>query len=262
MPPAAPDLTIVIPTYNERTRIGELVEQLFGEAGTHRIALEVVIVDDNSPDGTGAVADELTTRHRVRVVHRAGKLGLGSAVSAGFAQASAPVFGVMDADFSHPPAIVPRMYRAFVATGCDFLVASRYIPGGSTRNWPLRRQLMSRIGCLLAAGLTPIVDATSGFFMLKPAVAERAGLRASGFKLCLELLTRGRPRKLVEVPYVFDERQQGESKMTTSEGTGYLRQLVRLYSSGERTARTVEYRRLSPAEVEGMAHKSQPPDAN
>src|SRR5215204_209550 len=96
-------LSIVVPTYNERTRLGELVEAVFAVFASHGIDGELVIVDDGSPDGTGDVADDLATRHRIQVVHRPGKLGLGTAVIDGFAVARGDVLGVMDADLSHPP---------------------------------------------------------------------------------------------------------------------------------------------------------------
>ena len=98
------------------TRIAELTRALFAACAEHGLQLELVIVDDNSPDGTGAVADELAREYRVRVIHRSGKLGLGTAVVAGFAAASADIVGVMDADFSHPPALVPRMLATLTAT--------------------------------------------------------------------------------------------------------------------------------------------------
>src|SRR5690606_612917 len=147
---------MVLPTYNERDRIAELTDAVFAACSSAGIELELVIVDDNSPDGTGAIADDLARTRRIRVIHRPGKLGLGTAVVAGFGVASADVVGVMDADFSHPPALVPRMLEAFRATGADLLVASRYIPGGSTPNWPLKRRVLSRVACLLARPLSPI----------------------------------------------------------------------------------------------------------
>ena len=252
------DLSVVIPTYNERERIRELVLGLF-DASRHLFELEVVVVDDNSPDGTGALADELAAHHRVRVVHRPGKLGLGGAVVAGVAAASAPVLGIMDADFSHPPAAVPRMFAAFRATGCEFLVASRYVPGGSTSNWPLRRRALSRLGCLLALPLTRVRDATSGFFFMHRDVVERAALRSTGFKICLELLLAGRPGLVVEAPYAFEERAEGQSKMTASEGRGYLRQLARFYvQQMRRGTRGPDYRRISEAELHSFVTRFDP----
>src|SRR5687768_7652874 len=175
---------MVVPTYNERDRLEELVTAVFRAAEARGLSIEMVIVDDNSPDGTGALADELSKRFPLKVVHRAGKLGLGTAVMAGFAAASADVVGVMDADFSHPPALVPRMLATFTATGADMVVASRYVPGGSTPNWPFRRRLLSRVACLLARPLTPIRDAASGFFLIRREIVRTVQIQAGGFKIC------------------------------------------------------------------------------
>ncbi|HTL44070.1 MAG TPA: polyprenol monophosphomannose synthase [Vicinamibacterales bacterium] len=247
--PGAPDLTIVIPTYNERERLGELVDALFSVTRDAGLDLELVIVDDNSPDGTGALADDLARTRRIRVVHRTGKLGLGTAVVAGFDVAAAPILGVMDADFSHPPSLVPKLLAAQRATGADLVVASRYVPGGSTPDWPLRRKVLSRAACLLARPLSPIRDAASGFFLLRREVAEGVQIHAGGFKICLELIVRAWPHRLVEVPYRFDDREAGESKMSTREALGYLLQLRSLYRVRwrERHRARREYRRLSPA---------------
>ena len=215
--PTIPDLSMVVPTYNERDRIEELVTAVFAACDAHGIALEMVIVDDNSPDGTGDVADKLARTLRVRVVHRSGKLGLGTAVVAGFEVAAAPVLGVMDADFSHPPPFVPRLLATFNSTNADVVVGSRYIRGGGTPNWPLKRRLLSRIACLLARPLSPIRDAASGFFLIRRDVARGVTIKAGGFKILLELLVRAWPRRLVEVPYRFDDRELGESKMSLRE---------------------------------------------
>ncbi len=252
--PRPVDLTIVIPTYNERDRLAELVGGLFGATEANGISLELVVVDDNSPDGTGQIADDLSRTRRMQVIHRAGKLGLGTAVVAGFGVATADVVGVMDADFSHPPALVPKMLAAFRATGADVLVASRYVPGGSTPNWPFSRRLLSRGACLLARPLSPIRDAASGFFLIHRAIAQRVSIKAGGFKICLELIVRGWPTKLVEIPYQFDDRELGESKMSTREAAGYLLQLRDLYllrwSKLNRPKRV--YRCLSAEDVERL----------
>ena len=226
-PPA--QVSVIVPTYNERDRLGELTGALFAAARDARLELELIIVDDNSPDGTGALADDLAKSHRMTVVHRAGKLGLGTAVVAGFAAAGAPVLGVMDADFSHPPALVPKMYRVLEETRADLLVASRYIPGGSTPNWPWKRRLMSRVACLLARPISPIRDAASGFFLIRRSVATGVSIQAGGFKICLELVMRAWPVRLVEIPYRFEDREAGESKMSLREAAGYLVQLKDLY---------------------------------
>ena len=243
-PPAA--LSIVVPTYNERDRLADLVAAVFAGYTDEGLDGELVIVDDNSPDGTGALADELASRHRITVVHRAGKLGLGTAVVAGFAAASAPIVGVIDADLSHPARAVPRMLAVMRAEQADMVIGSRYIPGGGTHNWSGSRLLMSRAACLLARGLTPVQDATSGFFLIRKDLAGGVRISAGGFKICLELLVRSRPATVVEVPYVFEGRTAGESKMNVREALGYLRQLrdLRAFVRARPPLRQ-RYRRLS-----------------
>ena len=145
-------LSIVVPTYNERERLPDLVEGIFSAYAAEGVDGELVVVDDNSPDGTGALAETLAGRYPITVVHRAGKLGLGTAVIEGFSAGRAPIVGVIDADMSHPPALVPRLLAVIEETSADAVVASRYIPDGGTRNWPLSRLAMSRFACLLARG--------------------------------------------------------------------------------------------------------------
>ena len=254
------DLTIVVPTYNERERIAELVRAVFEACHGQGIRLEMVVVDDNSPDGTGKAADELAGRYRVRVIHRTGKLGLGTAVVAGFAVAAADTVGVMDADFSHPPAMVPKLFAVFQASRADAVIASRYIPGGSTPNWPFWRRLLSRSACLAARPLSPIRDAASGFFLIRRDIASRVAIQAGGFKICLELLLRAWPQRLAEIPYRFDDREQGESKMSLREAAGYLIQLRELYALrwGTRIARPPrEYRQFTIEEVEAALPSAQ-----
>ncbi|HXG56407.1 MAG TPA: polyprenol monophosphomannose synthase [Vicinamibacterales bacterium] len=224
-PAAPPALTIVVPTYNERDRLEVLVDAIFAGFAAGRVDGELVIVDDNSPDGTGTLADELAQRHRITVVHRAGKLGLGTAVIEGFAAAGAPIVGVIDGDLSHPPHALPRMLAVMHNRQADVVIGSRYIPGGGTRNWGPGRLLMSKMACVIARGVTPVRDATSGFFLIRRDLATGVHISAGGFKICLELLVRGRPRTVVEVPYVFEGRTAGESKMNLSEALGYLVQL-------------------------------------
>lgn len=247
---AAPALSIVVPTYNERGRLAELVEATFGVFAGAGLDGELVIVDDNSPDGTGALADELAGRYRLKVVHRAGKLGLGTAVVEGFAAASSDLVGVMDADLSHPPELLPRMVRTIHEQDADFVVGSRYIPGGGTRHWGPGRRLMSRLACLLARTLTPVRDASSGFFLVRRQVAEDVRIQAGGFKICLDLLIRGQARSVVEVPYVFTGRTVGQSKMNSREAAGFLLQLSDL----------LRFRYFGPGRSVTRAHRVLPAD--
>jgi len=251
---------MVVPTYNERERIGELVGAVFEACRSQGIRLEMVVVDDNSPDGTGLVADELARTYPLRVIHRTGKLGLGTAVVAGFSVAASGTVGVMDADFSHPPSVVPRLFAVFEAARADVVIGSRYIPGGSTPNWPLWRRILSRTACMAARPLSPVRDAASGFFLIRRDIASRVAIQAGGFKICLELLVRAWPERLVEIPYRFDDREQGESKMSLREAAGYLVQLRDLYwlrISGPRRPRR-HYRRLTLTDVETLLHAREP----
>jgi dolichol-phosphate mannosyltransferase len=239
-------LSIIIPTYNERTRLGELVETISGVFAQHRIAGEIVIVDDNSPDGTGQFADSLSERYPVRVVHRPGKLGLGSAVIEGFAVAKGDVLGVMDADLSHPPEALPRMLDALNRWQADLVIGSRYVAGGGTRNWPFVRRAMSRFACLIARPLTAARDATSGYFLIRRHASEAVRIQARGFKICLELLVRGRIHTIVEVPYEFTDRAAGESKMSWREASGYFRQVWELYRYQRAHPQAQTYHRAPP----------------
>jgi dolichol-phosphate mannosyltransferase len=229
-PAAPPALSLIVPTYNERDRLPELVGAIFNAYATSGVNGDLVIVDDNSPDGTGHLADDLAKKYPIRVLHRAGKLGLGTAVIEGFKATTAPVVGVIDADLSHPPSLVPKMLAIMHQQGADLVIGSRYVAGGGTHNWQLARVLMSRFACLLARPLTPVRDATSGLFLIRRALANGVTIAASGFKICLELLIRSEPRLVIEMPYVFEGRTAGESKMNLKEATGYLVQLRDLYA--------------------------------
>ena len=243
-------LSIVVPTYNERDRLSDLVESVFGAYDAANLNAELIIVDDNSPDGTGALADELAARHRIQVIHRSGKLGLGTAVVAGFEAAKAPIVGVIDADLSHPPSLLPKMLTVMRETSADLVIGSRYVPGGGTRNWPFGRLVLSRLACVLARPLTPVRDATSGFFLIRRDLARDVRISAGGFKICLELLVRGRPSSVVEVPYVFEGRTAGESKMNLKEAMGYLEQLRDLKSfTRQQPPLTQRYRRISTGQL-------------
>jgi dolichol-phosphate mannosyltransferase len=249
--PDSPSLSLVAPTYNERDRLADLVHAVFDAYAAAHIRGELVIVDDNSPDGTGQLADELATRYPIRVLHRAGKLGLGTAVIDGFNTATAPVVGVIDADLSHPPEIIPRMFAVMQRHSADVVIGSRYIAGGGTRNWELSRLAMSKFACLLARGLTPVRDATSGLFLIRRELARGVKISAGGFKICLELLIRSEPARVIEVPYVFVGRTAGESKMNMKEATGYLKQLRDLHRfRREHGSRSQEYRALSTSELD------------
>ncbi len=158
------------------------------------------------------------------MVRRAGKAGLASAVIAGFKEARGDILVVMDADLSHPPEIVPALVKA-IDDGADLAVGSRYIAGGGVKDWPLRRQMVSRVACLMGNVLVPVRDATSGFFAVRRTAIDGVHLNAIGFKIGFEVIARAKTKKIVEVPYTFRDRELGASKFGRREVVQYLQQL-------------------------------------
>ena len=222
-------LSVIVPTYNERGALPELVERLGATFACGALEAEIVVVDDNSPDGTAAVAQELAARYPLRLVQRPGKAGLASAVLDGLKVARGDLIAVIDADLSHPPEALLPMVRAIAQDGVDLAVGSRYVPGGGMEDWPLSRQLVSAIANRLTAWLTPVHDATSGFFVIRRSALDGVALNPIGFKIGLEVIARAHYRRYVEVPYVFTDRKHGFSKFTSREVLGFLKQLAILY---------------------------------
>lgn len=214
---------VVMPTYNEADNLPRIVPRVL-EQGR---AFHVLVVDDNSPDGTGDIADELAERSdRVAVLHRPGKQGLGAAYVAGFnwgLKRDFDLFVEMDADLSHPPEMLPVML-AEATRGVDVVVGSRYVGGRITVvNWPMRRLLISLFGSWYARIITrlPVRDATGGFNALRRSVLESVRLdriQSNGYSFQIELKLRAWRAgfDLSEVPFVFTERDSGESKMSKS----------------------------------------------
>jgi len=214
-----------VPTYNEAATLPTLASRL--ATALNGRPWELVVVDDGSPDGTAGIAEGLAPALPVRVVRRSGKLGLASAVMDGFAAAHGDTLVVMDADLSHPPEIVPRLVDA-LKDGAELAVGSRYVAGGGTVDWPLRRRIASRVACLMGNALVPVRDATSGFFALRRSVIDGVRLDAIGFKIGFEVIARGRYTRCVEVPYTFRDREAGTSKFGSREILSYGIQLLRV----------------------------------
>ncbi len=227
-------ISLIIPTYNEKDNISELVNSLRSFLDKHAKGSEIIVVDDNSPDGTGNVADNLAKRDKaVKVVHRSGKLGLSSAVIAGINVSRQPIIGVMDADFSHPIKALEPMLE-MMHNGADFVIGSRYIPGGKIHGWTFFRKLQSRVATLLARPLTSVKDPMSGFFLIRKICLEKANLNAAGFKICLELLMKANYNKVGEVPIEFINRKKGKSKASTKEVFFLLNNLKGYFISRKR----------------------------
>jgi dolichol-phosphate mannosyltransferase len=214
---------VIVPTYDERENLPRVVAMILAEGPE----FHVLVVDDASPDGTGEVADALALEHpgRVHVLHREGKGGLGPAYLAGFRWALAREYErvcEMDADLSHPPGMLPEFVRALRSPAVDFVIGSRYVGGRVTVvNWPIGRLLISYFGTAYARVITglPVTDATGGFNMFERRVLDALDLDAiesTGYTFQIELKFRAWKRgfTFVELPIVFTERDQGESKMS------------------------------------------------
>ena len=220
---------MIVPTYNEKDNLQELASRVFAACGKAGMDAELVVVDDNSPDGTGAFAEVLGKTQRIKVVHRSGKLGLSSAVLEGFRTASGSILVVMDADLSHPPEKIPEMVSKIESGEAEIVVGSRYIKGGSVEDWPIRRKIISKSATLLARWLTKVKDPMSGFFALKKTVVDGVDLNPVGYKIGLEILVKGKYSKVVEVPIHFANRKAGTSKLGGTEVLKYLDHVTMLY---------------------------------
>ncbi len=238
---------VIIPTYNERENITELVTQILAlELGAF-----VIVVDDNSPDGTGAIADDLAYRNpRVSVIHRPGKLGLGAAYMAGFKQglaAGADRLITMDADFSHDPAYIPALVA--LADHFHITIGSRYVPQGGVRNWELQRRFLSWGANAFARTLLGLQanDCTAGFRCYHREVLESIDLDhifSNGYSFLVELLFRCQRRGFTvgEIPIIFANRTRGQSKISQREIYKAMYTVIRLFAS-----RLIRRRPVGPA---------------
>ena len=212
---------VVIPTYQE----AENVTDFLGRVREAAPEVDILVADDNSPDGTGKLAEKVGAElGQIQVMHRPSKEGLGAAYRAGFGQGLAEDYDVivqMDCDFSHDPAVLPDLIAAVTTGGADCAIGSRYVPGGSTPNWPFYRSLLSRYGNRYTAALLQlgIRDATSGFRAYRASTLRRiecGTTRANGYAFQTELAYRMVQEGLVivEVPITFVDRALGKSKMS------------------------------------------------
>lgn len=225
----APAVTIVVPTYNERDNIERLSERVF--AACDPATTQLLIIDDNSPDGTAVEAARVATRFPVCCVVRTNERGLATAVIRGLREARAPLAVVMDADLSHPPEKIAELVAAMRDERVQMSIGSRFVPGAKVDlYWPLHRRLNSLFGRVLARPLTPVRDMMSGFFCVRTAELRLDTLAPVGYKIALELIVRHRWRNVVEIPIVFTDRAAGKTKLTVGEQLRYLRHLKRLYS--------------------------------
>lgn len=223
------ELSIVLPTYNEKDNLQAIVKEILNEFKNNSINGEIIIVDDNSPDGTGKIADRICRKNsKVRVIHRIGRKGLSSAAMEGFELSNAKFVGLMDSDRSHPTGKIGEMFRLVKSDKAELVIGSRYVRGGKIElGW--YRNILSYIATSLARPLTNIKDPLTGFFIMKRSLLYKKKLYFKGFRTLLEILMVVRPEKVVEVPITFISRKKGKSKAGINEIFQYLSNLIRYY---------------------------------
>ncbi|KAK9768299.1 hypothetical protein K7432_001138 [Basidiobolus ranarum] len=231
------EASIVVPTFREVGNIEQLTKRVYAALQEHQMenSTEIIIVDDNSRDGTEELVNKLASEgYPVRVIVRTTERGLSSAVLRGFNEAQGELLLCMDADLQHPPEKVPEMLQAIdtAKTGAEFAIGTRYASDEFVvdENWPVYRQVISKGARLMARPLTPLSDPMTGFFSIRREAYLRArDVNSVGFKICLELYVKSDIRKHAEVPIMFGVRTVGESKLTGKVIINYLNQLQELY---------------------------------
>ncbi len=242
-------VSIIIPTFNESKNICNLLKSI--KEHLPKIDLEAIVVDDNSPDGTGKIVEEYVKSmkniagYTISVIHRKAKEGLSSAVLDGLKNSNGDTIVVMDSDLSHPPHIIPKMLETLKQTQCDIVIASRYITGGTIQGWPFKRKLISKVATKIAKkglGVTTD-DPMSGFFAFRRKITEGIKFDAIGYKMLLELLVKTKGVKVEEIPYTFTNREFGSSKFSTSIIFDYCKSVWKLYKYGRKVRK--EEKRIS-----------------
>ncbi len=228
-------ISIVIPTYQEVENLQPLCEMIQSAladfVASEGLSYEILIMDDNSQDGSIEKVQHLSNQHPICLINRTDNRGLSPAVIDGFAEAKGDYVVVMDADLSHPASAIPNMIKQLKEGTSDFVLGSRYVEGGSIDDsWTLWRYINSVVATLPALPLTKVKDPMSGFFAVRKADIPPANeLSPIGYKIALEVMVKGPFEKVSEVPIHFVDRVHGESKLTLGEQLKYLRHLRRLY---------------------------------
>ncbi len=228
-----PQLGLVVPTLHEACNVQMVLERIRASLDPLGISYELIVVDDDSRDGTEAMVGQIAAADpRVRFVGRTGVRGLGSAVRWGWQLSKAEILGVIDADLQHPPELLPELWSA-VAAGSDVVLASRYVSRSVVRKWHRGRYLLSRLAISMTGPLQRpgiyVRDPMSGFFMVRRSCMQNLALQTNGFKLLLEILVRADVQSVTEIPFTFGPRQAGASKAGLIVGLDYLLLLGRLW---------------------------------
>jgi dolichol-phosphate mannosyltransferase len=268
----AVNLSIIIPTYNESANIVNLIDQM--ERYIPRdVRSEILIVDDNSPDGTGAMIEKYVAskgryldkkqisaknevkspkRIEIRAIHRREKNGLIPAILEGVRQSTGRNIMIMDADLSHPPDVIPRIIAELNTNPGSIIVASRYVDGGRVVGWPFKRRLLSTGASKLARhglDVRDVKDPMSGFFALPRELIEDISIDTKGYKILLEILVKNKGVPVKEIPYTFTDRMSGKSKMDKNVILNYAAAVWQLYVYGKNAKNRTENRELERRSV-------------
>jgi len=221
------DVTVIIPTFKEEANIKNIISEVDAVFEKNAINGEILIVDDNSPDKTIEIVNELkNTKPNLKLIVRQEDQGLSQSVVDGFRQADSDIYLVMDADLSHPPALIPKML-ADIRAGNDLVIGSRYMEGGGIKKWPLKRRVISIGATFLGRLLFPDVsDPVSGFFAVRKRVVADAPLKPRGYKILLEVLGKGTWENDKEIPFEFVDREIGSSKLKLKTILEYAQQVI------------------------------------
>ncbi len=229
-------LAIVLPTVCEAGNLACLLRNIRGAMADVAIAYEILVVDDDSRDGTEEIVRAITREDpRVRLLIRTGERGLSGAILHGWQNTDATILGVMDADGQHPPALLPDLVAAILGGGRDAAIGSRFAKGSRQRGWHPLRKLISALAILatrpLQTSALRIADPMSGYFLVRRSCVDNILFQPAGFKLLLEILARGRLRSVEEIPFVFGRRTVGKSKVCLRVALDYLTLLCKLYGA-------------------------------
>ena len=231
-------VSIIIPTYNESQNILNILKSI-GDIIPKNTITQAIVVDDNSPDGTGKIVEDYLKNvkkiagYTIDIIHRTTKNGLSSAIVSGIQRATGDTIVIMDSDLSHPPQIIPKMIETLKKYQCDMVIASRYITGGKINGWNKKRKLLSKVATIIAKkGLgVKTNDPMSGFFAFRKGILKELNFDAIGYKILLEILVKKRGLVVKEIPYTFQNRTLGTSKLDISIMVDYVKSVWKLYRS-------------------------------